>query len=174
MTRGSTLEYVAAVRERYFAGSKKDKTKILDEFIRVTGQHRKSAIRLLRRTRRQKPAKRRGRRPQYSAAAVRALKVCWEAMGHVCGKALQPFLPELLPVLRRHGELVVTAEIEAEVCRMSASTIDRLSRPWRRLDGRHRFSTTKPGSLLKKAIPIRTFADWQENRPGPDLSGQTW
>ncbi len=166
MTRGSILEYVAAIRDRYFGGGKKEKTKILDEFTEVIGQHRKSAIRLLHRPPGQKSDKRRGRRPQYSAAAVRALKVAWEAEGRICGKRLQPFLPELLRVLKRHQELAIIAQVEAEVCRMSASTIDRLSRPWRQLEGRRRFSTTKPGSLLKKAIPIRTFADWQENRPG--------
>ena len=166
MTRGSILEYMAAIRERYFGGAKKEKTQILDEFTKVTGQHRKSAIRLLHRSKRPKLAKRQGRRPQYSAAAVRALKVAWEVEGCICGKRLKPFLPELIPVLRRHGELGIIAPVEAELCRMSASTIDRLSRPWRRLERPRGFSTTKPGSLLKKGIPIRTFADWQENRPG--------
>jgi hypothetical protein len=60
----------------------------------------------------------------------------------------------------------MTAEIEAHLCRISPSTIDRLLRPWRRLGGRRPFTTTKPGSLLKNSIPIRTFADWQEDRPG--------
>jgi hypothetical protein len=60
----------------------------------------------------------------------------------------------------------MTAEIEAQLCRMSPSTIDRLLRPWRRLGGRRPFTTTKAGSLLKNSIPIRTFADWQENRSG--------
>lgn len=166
MTRGSILEYVAAIRDRYFSAVKTEKTKILDEFIEVTRQHRKSAIRLLHRPPGQKLDKRRGRRPQYSAAAVRALKIVWEIESCICGKRLKPFLPELIPVLRRHGELAIIAPVEAELCRMSASTIDRLSRPWRRVERPRRFSTTKPGSLLKKAIPIRTFADWQENRPG--------
>jgi hypothetical protein len=58
------------------------------------------------------------------------------------------------------------AEIEAQLCQISPSTIDRLLRPYRRLGGRHPFTTTKPGSLLKRAIPIRTFTDWQEGRPG--------
>jgi len=49
---------------------------------------------------------------------------------------------------------------------MSPSTIDRLLHPYRRLGGRRPFTTTKPGSLLKSSIPIRTFADWQEDRPG--------
>jgi hypothetical protein len=60
----------------------------------------------------------------------------------------------------------MTAEIETELCRMSPSTIDRLLRPHRRLGGRRPLATTKPGSLLKKSIPIRTFADWQEDQPG--------
>jgi len=62
--------------------------------------------------------------------------------------------------------MTMSAEIEAQLCRMSPSTIDRLLHPWRRLGGRRPFTTTKPGSLLKSSIPIRTFADWQENRPG--------
>ena len=60
----------------------------------------------------------------------------------------------------------MTAEIAAELCRMSPSTIDRLLRPYRRLGGRRPFATTKPGSMLKNAIPIRTFSDWEEKRPG--------
>ena len=60
----------------------------------------------------------------------------------------------------------MTAEIEAQLCRMSPSTIDRLLRPWRRVGGRRPFTTTKPGSLLKSSIPIRTFADWQEDQSG--------
>jgi hypothetical protein len=60
----------------------------------------------------------------------------------------------------------MSAEVEAQLCRMSASTIDRLLKPWRQLGGRHPFTTTKPASLLKSSIPIRTFADWQEDKPG--------
>ena len=60
----------------------------------------------------------------------------------------------------------MTAEIEAQLCRMSPSTIDRLLRPWRRVGGRRPFTTTKPGSLLKSSIPIRTFAGWQEDQSG--------
>jgi hypothetical protein len=72
----------------------------------------------------------------------------------------------MLSVLRQHGEQRIGADMEALICRMSPSTIDRLLRPWRRLGGRRGLSTTKPGSLLKSSIPIRTFADWQENKPG--------
>jgi len=84
----------------------------------------------------------------------------------LCSKRLHPFLPELVKVLRRHGDKTMTAEIEVKLCQISTSTIDRLLRPYRRLGGRHPFATTKPGSLLKNAIPIRTFVDWQDGRPG--------
>jgi hypothetical protein len=60
----------------------------------------------------------------------------------------------------------MSTEVEAQLCQMSPATIDRLLKPWRRLGGRHPFSTTKPGTLLKNSIPIRTFADWEDNHPG--------
>jgi len=60
----------------------------------------------------------------------------------------------------------MNTEIEAQLCQMSPATIDRLLHPWRQLGGRRPFITTKPGSLLKNSIPIRTFADWQEDQPG--------
>jgi len=72
----------------------------------------------------------------------------------------------MITVLRRHGEQRINAVTEMELRSMSASTIDRRLRPWRRLGGRRPLSTTKPGSLLKSSIPIRTFADWTEERPG--------
>jgi len=62
--------------------------------------------------------------------------------------------------------MTINAETEAQLCRMSPSTIDRLLKSWRRVGGRRPFTTTKPGSLLKNSIPIRTFADWEEDRPG--------
>ena len=166
MTRGSIREYTEAVRGRYLRGSKKEKGKILDEFTKVTGCHRKAAIRLFRRVNQPRANKKRGRHRQYGAAVAGALRVVWEATDRLCSKRLQPFLPELITILRRHGENAMTVETQAQLCRMSPSTIDRLLRPYRRLGGRRPFTTTKPGSLLKSSIPIRTFADWQENRPG--------
>jgi len=110
--------------------------------------------------------KKRGRPRQYGGAVVGALRVAWEAADRLCSKRLRPFLPELVKTLERHGETTMSVEVEVQLCQMSPATIDRVLRPWRRLGGRRPFSTTKPGSLLKSSIPIRTFADWQENRPG--------
>ncbi len=166
MTRASIVEYVKAVRGRYLRASKKEKGRILDEFTQVVGCHRKAAIRLLHRVSLQRQGRRRGRRRRYGDEVVNALRKVWEASDRLCSKRLKPFLGELVKVMRQHGELAVNAGLERQLCQMSPSTIDRLLRPYRRLGGRHPFTTTKPGSLLKSSIPIRTFADWQENRPG--------
>ena len=166
MTRGSIREYTEAVGERYLHGSKNEKGKILDEFTNVTGRHRKTAIRLLHRGNQARASKKRGRPRQYGTAVAGALRVAWEATDRLCSKRLCPFLPELVTVLRRHGDRTMDAEIEAQLCQISPSTIDRLLLPYRRLGGRRPLTTTKPGSLLKNSIPIRTFTDWQEDRPG--------
>jgi hypothetical protein len=166
MTRTSVREYTEAVRWRYLRAPKEEKGKILDEFTKVAGYHRKAAIRLLHRVSKVSTDKKRGRPRQYGVTVVGALRTAWEATDRLCSKRLQPFLPELLKVLRRQGESMISAEVEAQLCRMSPSTIDRMLKPWRRLGGRRPFSTTKPASLLKSSIPIRTFADWQEDRPG--------
>lgn len=166
MTRTSIREYTEAVRWRYLGSPKTEKGKILDEFTKVTGYHRKSGIRLLHQTDKPRSSKKRGRPRKYTAAVAGALRTAWEATDRLCSKRLRPFLPELVKVLRRHGETAISAEVEVQLCQMSASTIDRLLKPWRCLGGRRPFSTTKPASLLKSSIPIRTFADWEENKPG--------
>ncbi len=165
MTRGSIKEYVEALWERYRRASRREKGQMLDEFTQVTGYHRKAAIRLLRRDPRP-PSRRRGRRRQYGLEVAAALQVVWGATDRVCSRRLHPFLGELVPVMERQGHLVVAAIIRDQLLRMSPSTIDRLLRPMRQRGGRRPFSTTKPGSLLKGAIPIRTFAEWDEGCPG--------
>jgi len=166
VTRRSTLEYAQVVRLRYLRASKVEKGKILDEFMQVTGQHRKAAIRLLNRTNQPRTGKRRGRPKRYGSDVAGMLKAVWEASDRLCSKRLQPFLPEMVTVLRQYGEQRINASLEEQLCQMSPSTIDRLLRPYRKIGGRKSVSTTRPGSLLKSCIPIRTFADWQENKPG--------
>ena len=139
---------------------------MLDEFTQVTGLHRKAAIRLLNRLSQPRAGKRRGRPRKYGSLAAEALKAVWEAGDRLCSKRLQPFIPEMLKVLRQHGEQVIDVAMEGQLCRMSPSTIDRLLRNYRKVGGRRGLTTTRPGSLLKSLIPIRTFADWQENKPG--------
>ena len=166
MTRRSVMEYIEAVRERYLRSTKKMKTKILDEFVAATRLHRKAAIRLLNRESRPSGKKRSGRPRLYGLESMAALKVAWEATDRLCSKRFHPFLPELVGILKRNGELGVTEEAEGQLYRMSPSTIDRLLRRWRGSGMRRGLSTTKPGTLLKNSIPIRTFNEWNENKPG--------
>lgn len=127
--------------------------------------HRKAAIRLLNYCR--KPLKeRRGRPALYTWEVVAALKVAWEASDRLCSRRLKPFLPELLRVLIVKGEIKISDETYRQLCRISPSTIDRITRRWDRGKIRNGFSTTKPGTLLKSAIPIRTYSEWNDNRPG--------
>jgi len=166
MTIKDIEQYIEDVRRIYPRAPKKEKGQILDEFTKVTGCHRKTTIHLLRRSLQASPKAKPGRPRRYDAAGVSALKTLWEASNHLCSKRLQPFLPEFLIVLTRKGELTVSSEIRQQLPSLSASTIDRLLLPTRKAAGQHPLSTTKPGSLLKNAIPIRTFADWEDARPG--------
>jgi hypothetical protein len=157
-------EYTAAIRDRYLRVNKEEKKKMLDEFVNVTGYHRKAAIRLLLRIPKQKD-KHLGR-PAIYHKVLEPLRAIWEASDRLCSKRLHPFLPEMIQVLRQKGELKINADAEAQLIKLSPATIDRLLEPARRIGGRKPISTTRPGSILKSAIPIRTFADWQENQPG--------
>jgi hypothetical protein len=166
VTRQSIREYTEALRERYRKASKEEKGKILDEFTKVTNIHRKAAIRLLNRTFKPADKKRAGRQRQYNAAVVASLRAVWEASDRLCSKRLKPFMGEMIDKLRNHDELRVNAETQAQLCRMSPATIDRLLKSYRKVGGRRGFTTTRPANLLKNMIPIRTVTDWQENRPG--------
>jgi hypothetical protein len=160
------MEYAEAVRRRYFRASKKKKTEILDEFVANTKVHRKAAIRLLNRKEGSPRKKRRGRPRLYDLEVMAALKISWEATDRLCSKRLHPFLPELVDILKRNGEITVTERTEEKLYRISPSTIDRILRRWRGKEARHGISTTKPGTLLKNAIPVRTFSEWDEKKPG--------
>jgi len=164
MTRGSVREYAAAIRDRYRLANKVKKGKMLDEFVKVTGYHRKAAIRMLLKAPKAH-ADRKGRPARYREV-LEPLGIIWEASDRLCSKRLQPFLPEMVKVLRQHGEQRIDASQERMLCQMSPATIDRLLRSYRKLGGRRSLSTTRSGNMLKRSIPIRTFADWHENKPG--------
>jgi len=146
--------------------SKAGKTKILDEFTKTTGLHRKAAIRLLNKQTAKHNSKKRGRPRKYSHESTEVLKTVWEAEDRICSKRLHLFLNDLVKILKKNNDIEVTPSVERQLRQISPATIDRLLRPFRQQGNRRRFSTTRPGSLLKNAIPIRTFADCQDNRPG--------
>jgi hypothetical protein len=165
MSQRSKRELLEAIRPRYLKANKSGKTKMLDEFVAATGYHRKYAIRLLKNRPAPTGRKKKGRRKVYQGEVVQALIQVWEICGRICSKRLHPFLPEIVTVLERHEELQISSDTKALLLRMSRSTIDRCLQP-ARFERRRGLSTTKPGSLLKKAIPVRTYAQWDDARPG--------
>ena len=105
------------------------------------------------------------RRPRvYDEAAPQALIVLWEASDRVCGKRLKTVFPILVSALERNGHLCLNGEIRSKLMTMSASTIDRLLRDIRTVAGHRRRCRTP--TALRKSVPIRTFADWNDPAPG--------
>ena len=166
MSQRSKREMIEAIRPRYLKANKAGKQQILDELIATSGYHRKYAIRVLRHGAQPKGLKKSGRRKVYQGAVVQALEQVWEIYGRICSKRLHPFLPEGVLVLERWGELSLSPAIKQLLLSMSRATIDRCLKKARFTHPRHGLSTTKPGSLLKQAIPIRTFTAWEDERPG--------
>ncbi len=95
-----------------------------------------------------------------------AILVAAEATGWICSKRLVAALPDLLPALEQEGAVALSATVRAQVLALSAATIDRRLSVERRAHHPHGISTTKPGSLLRSQIPIRTFTPWAEETPG--------
>jgi len=167
MSPRSKREYLEAIYVRYKKASRKGRTLILDEFCATTGHHRKHAIRLLRgfkRFTRPKPGKR-GRRPVYDDPdLLLPLKRIWLAANLPCSKRLKAIIPVWLPGYTQHfGDLF--PKIHDLLRKISPATIDRLLVPVRVQYNKRGRTTTKPGTLLKRHIPIQTN-QWDETRPG--------
>lgn len=166
MTRLTRQEYAAALRGRYHAAGKSERGRILDEFCRTTGCHRKAAIRLLRRAPGPR-VRRRGRPPRYGPELVPVLSRLWELSDRPCSKLLAPGLALLVTALERHRELRLTPELRGTLLYPpSPATIDRLLRPVRRQLGRQPRRAPPAPSTLKGRIPLRTFGEWAAVRPG--------
>ena len=158
-------ELVQALAERYRGATVHQKHQILDEFVAVTGYHRKHAIRLLNRRRVWGGPATGRRRRVYDEAVRQALVVLWEASDRVCGKRLKALLPVLLSALERHGHLRLDAEVRERLLCVSASTIDRVLAEPRSGNGRRRTRRTS-GPRIRGSVPVRTFADWKDPAPG--------
>ena len=168
MSLKSKCELVEVVRPRYLKAGKFDKQKILDEFTFATGYHRKHAIRVLKnqvQIQNHLKGKTKTYKILYRGDVVQALEQIWEIYGHICSKRLQPFLPEAIRALERCHEIELSQDTKALLLKISSASIDRCLRPIR-IQSPHGLSTTKPGSLLKSLIPVRTFTAWDEERPG--------
>ena len=159
-------ELLVQVAPRYREAHHGHKCIILDEFVAATGYARKYAIHLLSRPVSPVVPLRRPRERRYGADVQAALATSWAAANYIGAKRLVPFLPELVPVLERHGHLALEAKLRDQLLRLSPATADRILGHYRRQEGQHGIGTTKHGILLKHQVPVRTFADWNEARPG--------
>jgi hypothetical protein len=166
-TRKEVLIYTQA---RYKQASWKEKGKILDEFIAITGYRRKYAINLLNENKAeiatpQAVNEKRVNKRKYDEAIRQPILTMWYAANQICSKRLVPFIPDLLAALENFGHLYVPDEVRKGLLTISASTVDRLLESTRR-ETRKGLSTTRPGSLLKRQIKVRTFSDWNDVVPG--------
>ena len=162
----SVRELVQVVAQRYRGGARLEKKLILDEFVNVTGFHRKHAIRVLQESRGQEAGHQRGPRLRvYDEAVGQALVILWEAADRICGKRLKQVVPALVGAMERHGHLRLNVEVRQRLLAMSAATMDRLLKPVRDVgkQGRRRASLSTP---LRKSIAVRTFGDWNDPPPG--------
>ena len=167
MSYRTRRELLIQLIPRYREADRNQKQAMLNEFVASTGYNRKYAIRLL--SSKSPPVVTkicRPRVPYYGNEDQETIKLAWAAANFIAAKRLAPFLKELIPVLERHGHLTLNNATREKVTSISASTIDRILGPQRKRYNGRGISTTKPGFLLKKQIPIRTFADWDENKPG--------
>lgn len=165
VSMATRTELVEAIGERYRSADRRSKGRVLDEFVAVTGFHRKHAMRLLRAGRSMTVAGVRLERRIYDEAARAALVVLWEAADRLCGKRLRPLIPILLDSMERHGHLDLAPDVTAQLTKMSAATIDRALREVKS-GGRAPRRRGIAGTALRQSVPIRTFDDWGDPAPG--------
>lgn len=180
LTMTERKKATAVMASRYQRASRKDKGTMLDEFVALTGYRRSYASFVLSShgARRRigahrvmvadvrKQGRGGGRPKVYGQDVLSVLVTIWYLMDCICGKRLAPILAEVLRKLEHFREITVDEQVRGKLGGLSAATIDRLLAPERKkyaLKGR---SKTKPGTLLKHQVPIRTFSDWDEQRPG--------
>ncbi|BCW35119.1 hypothetical protein StoSoilA2_11750 [Arthrobacter sp. StoSoilA2] len=156
-----------AIATRYARSDRAAKKQVLNELCATTGWHRDHARKALRQALVLKPVRPRAPRPPlYGEPVIEALRFCWAVQGTPCGRLLAAALPDLVPRLRRFNELQIDDSTAAQLLRIAPATIDRRLKPDRaKLDPRGR-SHTKPGTLLKDSIPMRTWAEWDDAVPG--------
>ena len=165
MGKNERQAYLKAIRLRYRRARKKAKVGILNEFCSVCGYNRKYAIRLLNQRAKTSKKRRTGPKPIYaSAELLTALKRIWFSSDQMCSKKLKAAIPLWLPFYETVYK-ALTPETQGKLLSISAATIDRVLKPVRVAYGRKGLSGTRPGSLLKNQIPIRTHF-WDITQPG--------
>jgi len=172
-------ELTKNIAAKYRRAGKKERGQILDGFVESTGYNRSYAGWLLRGHGRRVQVRpgllvegdahcrvKRERARRYGPEVVAALKEVWEILDCIAGKRLAAALPEVVARLVACGELRISEEVQELLVGISPATIDRLLKEERAKYKWKRRGGTKPGTLLKHQVPIRTFSDWEQVEPG--------
>lgn len=168
MSLSTRREYLQKIKPRYLKGSTKEKTKLLDEYCKSSGLNRKYVTYLLSarvNLTAQKTQPRKPRALRYGNREIMYLKKIWEIMDYPCGQRMKPMIVEMIAKLRKWNELQAPEGVVPILAQIGSSTIDRKLKRVKVALRRKIMGTTKPGSLLKKHIPIRT-SSWDEKRAG--------
>lgn len=167
MRKSNTVGYLQQLQKRYHGSSWKERQMILNEFVKTTGYDRQHAGKLLRGKYRYvtKPIKRPRKRRYDLLDAIILTKVC-DLLDWINSKRVKPEIGVAIDSLVLAGELICSLEQRKKLSKISPATIDRLLKKYKKRPFGKGRSYTKPGTLLKTQIPIRTFADWKENKVG--------
>jgi hypothetical protein len=166
VSKNTRRELLMSLQPEYRRASWKEKQRLLDNFVVATGYERKYATVLLNRDVAKDHPQKRERKRVYGEDIREALLTVWKkAANRICSKRLVPILPTLLEKMEEFGHLQLSEEQKKKLGSLSAATVDRLLKPERQKYGRGR-SRTKPGYLIKRQIAVRTFADWNDVKPG--------
>ncbi|MBC7738808.1 MAG: transposase, partial [Candidatus Saccharibacteria bacterium] len=166
ISMGTKDELLKAVASRYRSSTRAEKGRILTEFAEIFGYHRKHAERLLRCEDVVERSQPRPERRVYDIAVREALVLLWEASDRICGKRLKPLIPLLIPAMERHGHLAMDEEVKTRLLRISAATIDRVLASVRAVSSGGGRRRNAHSSAVRKCVPIRTHADWNDPVPG--------
>ena len=165
-------EIIEAHKIEYHKSTKKEKTRIITIVSEATGLSRDRTKKCLKKPlvskikKLIKPKETRGRKATYDSTLIYQLEKLWKLADFACGKRLKQAIPNLIDALQRHGELTIDEETKQKLCDMSPATIDRLLKKSKERLSYKGISTTKPGTLLKSQIAIRSGSDWDDAVPG--------
>lgn len=169
LSMSARREYLIGKKPTYLkTKERKKKSQMLNEICETTGLNRKYVVEQLSTKialSEKKTRQRKARSKTYGNDVVVSLKKIWNILDCPCGQRLAPVMEQTIEALERHKEITFSLEMKKKLLNASPSTIDRLLKPWRASARRTLHSTTKPGSFLKRQIPIQ-LSRWDEKRPG--------